>query len=371
MLWAFKQVYPDIQAIPVFDSYYVKSLGVFDVYSINALLSPLSLNVIPSSPQHGGQWNFISTLYYNALINGFIGDNYTVGAEGLIPIDALPFYNQQPPIPYLLQSSYSVLPKESTLPLKSGYQGDLPLNASIYFGDGPSATFDPSVFLTPEPISLGQAGVIHGSQAPDKLIGTPTAELLIAHASDDIVHARAGNDPIFGKGGRDRLFGQDGDDVIDGGRGRNKAWGGAGQDTFVLSRKGITKILDFDSEFDSIQILDVPGYSIRSRRGSTFVLDADKNLIGLISGFEQGLTILPSPVLSESTQSLRLDILSPCFVLPIIDINRTLVKLWGIRVDHRFSLTLSLLSGWSSLPLATLPPAHPNKVQPKLLRVLP
>ena len=297
VLWAFKQLYPDIQAIPVFDSYYVKSLGVFNLSSINALLGPLKLDTIPSNPRQGGQWNFISTLYYNGLIDGFIGDNYTVGTEGQIPNDALPFYNQQPPIPYLLQSSYSVLPKESSLPITSSYQGSLPLSASIYFDDGPSEPFDPASYLVPTPTPLGQAGVIQGSQTPDRLIGTPSSEFLVARGANDIVRAQAGNDHISGRGGADRLYGQRGDDLINGARGRNKAWGGAGRDTYVFSNKGVTRVLDFNPQQDSVQILGVPDYSVRYRQGNAYVLDGDGHPIGFVKGVSTSLNIDHSPLL--------------------------------------------------------------------------
>jgi len=296
VLWAFKQVYPDIHSIPVFDSYYVKSLGVFDVRSINALLNPLKLNTIPSNPRQGGQWNFISTLYYNGLVDGFIADNYTVGTEGKIPVDSLPFYNQEPPIPYLLQSNYSKLLEEATLPIQSSYQGVLPLNASIYFGDGPSKPFDPASFLIPTQTPLGQVGVIQGSRDPDQLIGTPAAEDLVARGSDDLVRARAGDDHVSGNGGADRLYGQRGDDVIDGGRGRNKVWGGGGRDTFVFSKKGFTKVQDFNPKQDSVRILGVPDYSVLCKQGDAYFLDGNGNVIGSVRGVSKELNIDHSPL---------------------------------------------------------------------------
>lgn len=144
-LWAFKQLYPGINSVPVFDSYYLKSLGHFDATAINAELANLGLVTIPAAPSGGGQWNYISTLYYNHLIDGFIGDIYTLGMEGLVPGDALPFYNQQPAIPYALQSSYEALSDEAGLPISSAFQGSLALKAAIWIPDGLPAGFNPAL----------------------------------------------------------------------------------------------------------------------------------------------------------------------------------------------------------------------------------
>ena len=151
VLWAFKQLYPEIKSIPVFDSYYLKSLGVYDALKINnTLLKPLDLKVIPEdSPTKCKQWNYISTLHYNKLIDGFIGDSYTPGQEGTIPKDSRPFYSKGESLPYALQSSYVNLPKEKSLPIKTNYQGTLPLRGGIWFPAEVPAQFDPSNFLTP------------------------------------------------------------------------------------------------------------------------------------------------------------------------------------------------------------------------------
>ena len=127
MLWAFKQLYPEIKSIPVFDSYYLKSLGVFDALKINnTLLKPLNLEVIPEdSPTENKQWNYISTLHYNKLIDGFIGDSYTPEQQGTIPKDSLPFYTKGGNFPMLFSRAMYNFPKREV----TTYYNELPGNS--------------------------------------------------------------------------------------------------------------------------------------------------------------------------------------------------------------------------------------------------
>ena len=143
VLWSFNQLYPSIPCIPVFDSYYVKSLGSYDASEIQKLLLPIfDLTLNPPQQQ---QWNFLSTLYRNQLIDGFIGDIYTIGQEGKFPVDSKPF---DVSIPYALQSIWANLPAEGGQ-IETVYDGDIPVSGSIYFpGDVPDK-FDGSAYLKP------------------------------------------------------------------------------------------------------------------------------------------------------------------------------------------------------------------------------
>ena len=281
ILWSFRQLYPDIAIVPVFDSYYLKSLGQFDIKSVNSLLGPLALTAIPTDPAPGVNWNFISTLYYNHLLDGFIGDNYTPGDEGFIPVDALPFYDQSPAIPYALQSSYSVLANEVGKPIKTSYQGDLPVTGSIWFGDGPAAPFDPSSDLLPEETPLGQLGRISGTSANDIIVGTSANELIVTLGGHDQVMAGNGNDEVRGQAGDDSVWGQRGNDVLNGGKGKNRCWGGSGQDSFVVSRGGFMKVMDWQ-QHDRVLVEEGINYELARRGGNAYITTGDGEELAII-----------------------------------------------------------------------------------------
>ena len=153
VLWAFDQLYPSIDSIPVFDSYYVKSLGDYDASKIQTMLSPIFNLEVKNSPKQL-QWNFISILYENGLIDGFIGDVYTLGKEGKFPTgaDVKPFASS---VPYALQSTWDNLPNEGGI-ITTDFDGTLPVNGSVYFSGSVPHNFVGSDYLKPinNPISI-------------------------------------------------------------------------------------------------------------------------------------------------------------------------------------------------------------------------
>jgi hypothetical protein len=84
-----------------------------------------------------------------------------------------------------------------------------------------------------------------------------------------------GNDTIIGSNFNDRINGREGNDVISGRGGVNRLTGGPGKDTFVLSRKGLQIITDFNLKEDRIRL---PGparnydrYEWYRRSGNSFI----------------------------------------------------------------------------------------------------
>jgi len=220
MLWAVKTAYPDIKRLPVFDSYFVKSLNIntSTVSSINGQLDKLGvprLSEIDAANPNG--WNMISVLHENRLINGFIGDLYTVGSEGKYPTDAKDFYKGKRPLNYAWQSTYSNLIEESPLPISSQFYdtGEMPLQASIDFNGKltPPKGFNPASYLSPTPRQIGKT-VQEGSSSQDSIIGSNSNELLLGYRADDVIQGRQGNDSLDGGPGSDQLWGGEGADVF-------------------------------------------------------------------------------------------------------------------------------------------------------------
>ena len=94
----------------------------------------------------------------------------------------------------------------------------------------------------PNPKCHGRAATIVGSQAKDRLKGTPNADVIVgrggkdtinALGGNDLVCAGAGNDKVSGAGGKDKLYGEKGADRLLGGAGKDKLIGAAGKDTLL------------------------------------------------------------------------------------------------------------------------------------------
>ncbi|WP_114992974.1 hypothetical protein [Synechococcus sp. UW179A] len=225
VLWSVKQLYPSIDRIPVFDSYYVKSLGNYDANKIQTLLSPI-FNLQVTTPPKQGNWNFISTLYDNGLIKGFIGDIYALGKEGQFPTDAKPF---SAPVPYALQSTWDNLPNEGGK-ITSDYSGSLPVNGSVYFPGAVPHNFDGSDYLIPtnSPLSASSLPTVQTPEANQALVDE-SIQIIdgVTQLTDaDDLLTNQSNFKLRMMGGKDFL------EVI-GGKG-NFANGNMGEDTIVL-----------------------------------------------------------------------------------------------------------------------------------------
>lgn len=166
VLWAGRQVLGEnFKIIPVPSSSLFKTLGKgseqFDSqlilqgtestpYLASLELSPIGAN----NPQSGsgGEWNFLSTLHHNGLIDGFLGQQYSKNnpdaLPGSISADTRHFYED---MPYAILSSQGQL-TDTTIdgpPWDSHYEGDLPFKAGVYWPDVVDSGFDPSSYLTP------------------------------------------------------------------------------------------------------------------------------------------------------------------------------------------------------------------------------
>src|ERR687895_700057 len=74
------------------------------------------------------------------------------------------------------------------------------------------------------------AATVDGDDGPNRLVGTPEADVIRAFGGNDRVRALGGNDTSFGELGPDRLGGGRGNDMNDGGPDRDRLRGGPGND---------------------------------------------------------------------------------------------------------------------------------------------
>jgi hypothetical protein len=148
VLWAARTWYDghggsSMKIIPVFDSWLLKSLD-YDMDAALANLSGLGLQAIPKQAD-GSDYNFMSLLHHNGLIDGFIGEQYNLKTVGSFTADTAPFYDDpQGDVPYVILSArfnpeqVSADNPESSPPWTSHYDdggGELPFQAGVYWFD--------------------------------------------------------------------------------------------------------------------------------------------------------------------------------------------------------------------------------------------
>ncbi len=172
VLWAGRQLLgTDFKIIPVPASYLFKTLGGYNSSNIvngvgsTPYLASLGLSA-PPPPSSGGEWNFMSLLYKNGLIDGFLGQQYAVNNPDALPgsvsSDTLHFYQN---IPYAILSAHDNPPQLSGTPpdpkWQSHYDGDMPFQAGVYWGQEIiDSTFSPSTYLAPTDRPLTSLGLI-------------------------------------------------------------------------------------------------------------------------------------------------------------------------------------------------------------------
>ena len=83
---------------------------------------------------------------------------------------------------------------------------------------------------TAVPHCHGLKATIVGTNANDKLTGTPKRDVIVGLGGNDRISGAGGNDVICGGAGNDRVFGGPGSDVLDGGNGNDNLQGQAGND---------------------------------------------------------------------------------------------------------------------------------------------
>ena len=269
VLWSFDQLYPSIEAIPAFDSYYVKSLGDYDASQIQKLLSPIFKLEVANAPGRE-QWNFLSTLHDNGLINGFIGDIYALGKEGKFPVDAKPF---RASVPYALQSTWVNLPFEGGV-ITTDYDGSLPVNGSVYFPDSVPKNFAGSDYLRPNnrplPISFSPptqspatvqspevVQIADDLERPSDVVGFTQytdADDILEGQSNFRLLMMGGNDYLDVVGGVNNFAnGNRGDDSFLLQNGSGEYLGGKGNDQFEVIG-GIDNFVNGDLGDDSIVV---------------------------------------------------------------------------------------------------------------------
>ena len=188
VLWAGRQVLNDVapgavpmQIIPVVSSSIFKTLGhptggyynsqtILKGTADNPYLASLGLDPLPQtnnskpSPANPyGEWNFLSMLFHNKLIDGFLGQQYAINNPGAVPgsvtTDTVAFFPAQD-LPYAVQSAHDnpaqlttlPQPRNPSPPWPSHHQGNLPFAAGVYWHQDvidPVSTFDPATVLTP------------------------------------------------------------------------------------------------------------------------------------------------------------------------------------------------------------------------------
>jgi uncharacterized delta-60 repeat protein len=77
----------------------------------------------------------------------------------------------------------------------------------------------------------GLTATIVGTNANDRLKGTPKRDVIVGLGGNDRISGAGGNDVICAGPGNDRVFGGAGNDVLDGGNGNDTLQGQAGNDT--------------------------------------------------------------------------------------------------------------------------------------------
>jgi len=166
VLWAGRQLLgTDFKIIPVPASYLFKTLGGYNSSNIvngvgsTPYLASLGLSA-PPPPSSGVEWNFMSLLHANDLIDGFLGQQYAENNQDALPgsvsSDTLHFYED---IPYAILSAHDNPAQltDTTIggpPWQSHYDGDMPFQAGVYWHTDVVSSFDPSAVLTPTEKSL-------------------------------------------------------------------------------------------------------------------------------------------------------------------------------------------------------------------------
>ena len=171
LLWAGRQVLGDDFIIaPVPSSSIFKNLGDFDTDVIlngndeSDYLKILQLDNLPSKQSSGKEWNYLSVLFQNDIIDGFLGQQYTENnidaLPGSVSADTRKFLPGEE-LPYAILSAWSNPSqlRETTTdgpPWNSYYNGGLPFNAGAYFGGAESypTDLDLSDYLIPTKQSL-------------------------------------------------------------------------------------------------------------------------------------------------------------------------------------------------------------------------
>ena len=113
---------------------------------------------------------------------------------------------------------------------------------------------------------------LNGSSGIDHLYGGTGNDIMDGGQGDDMLRGGSDHDWLRGGTGNDVLFGDEGHDMLFAGAGNDNLYGGAGNDTFVFGMNlGVNRIWDYE-EGDTINMGNVPGYSVVNNGPHTLVV---------------------------------------------------------------------------------------------------
>jgi len=139
----------------------------------------------------------------------------------------------------------------------------------MYGGEGNDALNTLEVSIDPSGTIIGTPGSDRSTrpptQGPDRITGTPRADIIHALGGNDTVNGVGGNDRIYGESGNDTLSGGAGNDTLSGGAGNDTLTGGSGSDRFLfntaLPTAGVDRITDFRGISQDKIVLDKSVFS--------------------------------------------------------------------------------------------------------------
>ena len=153
-----------------------RALRALDLAALELDPLPQTNNSKPSPANPFGEWNFLSMLFHNKVIDGFLGQQYAWNNPGAVPgsvtADTVAFFPNQE-LPYAILSAHDQpntpgkttpppdypwpnlthfpQPRNPSAPWPSHHQGSLPFSAGVYWHQDvdPLSGFDPGTVLTP------------------------------------------------------------------------------------------------------------------------------------------------------------------------------------------------------------------------------
>lgn len=144
VLWAGRQLLgQQMKILPVMASSLFKTLGdtIQGPYSsvdiakgkgATPYLASLGLTLLPVNPSAtDGEWNFLSFLQVNGLIDGFFGQQYNTKTPGIVTSDTKPFHDAD--LPYALVSAHDNPNQVTSGQWTTVYNGDILFHAMVYW----------------------------------------------------------------------------------------------------------------------------------------------------------------------------------------------------------------------------------------------
>lgn len=124
----------------------------------------------------------------------------------------------------------------------------------------------------------------------DIMRGGDQGDFMLGNKGADRMSGQNGSDALYGGRGADQLFGGRLRDTLDGGFGNDLLDGGKGRDTFMFSKGGRDRILDFELGIDTIDFSQVENVrdAVDRNAGALFRFDGGSVLVMGIAADEFG-----------------------------------------------------------------------------------